>query len=607
MMMVLFSNTLKSWVARKCFLLAAAGLTLAEASAALPDHPRILFSESDEANVRARIKQDPLEAELYKEVLRRADLALDLPTCRYHIPDGLRLLGECRLSLNNIIHCGMAWRLSGEKKYFDRVVKELDAACALQDWNTKHFLDTAEMSTAVAIGYDWLYHDLTEGQRERYAKALREKGLEPARKHFQANDKFWTEANNNWAQVCSTGLLFAERALEKEGDELNPGRVAAAKNLDKCREFYKPDGAYPEGTDYWQYGSNYHVLGLALLKSDHKELHVETPAEFKKSALFTEYLTGPSGRVFNFFDAGNSTRKVSPAQSWMVSEFSDQAAAGIIRMRVAEDIKRKPRLKAQGTERFYPLHLLWLPEATKQDQASMPLDSKWNGSQPVATFCTSWSDPEALYVAIKGGYPNASHGQMDIGTFILECDGVRWVEDLGKDNYNLPGYFGSKRWEYYRLTNKAHSTLVIDGQLQNLKAKSCPITDFSSDEKQGIVSMDLSEVYAGQAGSVKRGCSIDRAAEVVYLTDVIDGAEGEVRWAIVTRAKVQVDGKKVLLKQGGKTLEVVREDGEGGAWKVLDAKPGTEIEDQNKGVSLLTFTVPKKEKMVLKVKFRPVR
>ena len=33
-------------------------------------------------------------------------------------------------------------------------IRELDAACALKDWNPSHFLDTAEMSTAVAIVAD---------------------------------------------------------------------------------------------------------------------------------------------------------------------------------------------------------------------------------------------------------------------------------------------------------------------------------------------------------------------------------------------------------------------------------------------------------------------
>ena len=49
----------------------------------------------------------------------------------------------------------------GEERFKERAIRELDAACAMKDWNPSHFLDVAEMATAVAVGYDWLYPVLT--------------------------------------------------------------------------------------------------------------------------------------------------------------------------------------------------------------------------------------------------------------------------------------------------------------------------------------------------------------------------------------------------------------------------------------------------------------
>jgi hypothetical protein len=40
--------------------------------------------------------------------------------------------------------------------------------------------------------------------------------------------------------------------------------------------------------------------------------------------------------------------------------------------------------------------------------------------------------------------------------------GVRWFVDLGADNYNLPGYFGGQRWNYYRMRAESHNTLVLN-------------------------------------------------------------------------------------------------------------------------------------------------
>jgi hypothetical protein len=574
-------------------------LTLATTQAVTLDHPRILFPKTAETTVKNRIKSDPLAAKLYQTLLQRANHTLTQPVCRYHIPDGKRLLAQSRYALGNILHSAMAWRLTGEKKYLDRSIRELDAACAMKDWNPSHFLDTAEMSTAVAIGYDWLYHALNNQQRATYATALRTKGLEPARAAFTGKPAWWARPRNNWAQVCATGLLMAERALENDGDTIHPSRLAASRLIHACRRFYSPDGAYPEGPGYWNYGSNYHTLGLALLHDDHLELKVPTPPEFKGSPLFTEHLTGPTGVVFNFADAGASTSRITAAQSWMAREFNDPMTVGFIRARLDRDLAHNSKRSAG----LFPLHLLWLPDSPKQKAAPLPLDSSWDGIQPLATFRSSWTQPDTLYFAIKGGLPDVSHGQMDVGSFIMESDGVRWVEDLGSDNYNMPGYFGPQRWNYFRLTNLSHNTLVIDGKLQNLDAKPSPLTEFNSTPQHGHASFNLTSAYQDQAEKVIRTCQFDRKKNRVTLTDTIDKPEGSVRWAIVTRAQIEINGQSATLKKSGQHLKITRNDTHGGAWEILAATPPARIENQNKGVRILAFTAPAAEQLKLSVSF----
>ena len=38
------------------------------------------------------------------------------------------------------------------------------------DWHPKHFLDVAEMTTALALSYDWLYHDSGSNQQRDLSK-----------------------------------------------------------------------------------------------------------------------------------------------------------------------------------------------------------------------------------------------------------------------------------------------------------------------------------------------------------------------------------------------------------------------------------------------------
>jgi hypothetical protein len=96
--------------------------------------------------------------------MTEAEKILTNRTCRYEIPDGKRLLAESRLAIRNVMFTAWAWRCGGGEKFRTRAIAELDAACALKDWNPPHFLDTAEMATAVATGYDWLYPTLDASQ-----------------------------------------------------------------------------------------------------------------------------------------------------------------------------------------------------------------------------------------------------------------------------------------------------------------------------------------------------------------------------------------------------------------------------------------------------------
>ena len=152
---------------RTLFLLLASAL-LAKAD----PHPRLLFPPTAEAEVKQRIAADPLAAKIQAQIVKRAEKVLTERTCEYRIPDGKRLLSESRSALHHVLFCGWIWRTTGDERHRERVIRELDAACALKDWNPSHFLDTAEMATAVAIGYDWLYSSLTPEQRLRYEDAI---------------------------------------------------------------------------------------------------------------------------------------------------------------------------------------------------------------------------------------------------------------------------------------------------------------------------------------------------------------------------------------------------------------------------------------------------
>ena len=96
--------------------------------------------------------------------------------------------------MQRVYTLALLYRLDGEQRYAERAWQELAAAASFPDWNPRHFLDTAEMTHAFAIGYDWLYDVWTPEQRATLRQAMVEKGLKPALKLYRAHSSWTTDA-----------------------------------------------------------------------------------------------------------------------------------------------------------------------------------------------------------------------------------------------------------------------------------------------------------------------------------------------------------------------------------------------------------------------------
>lgn len=64
-------------------------------------------------------------------------------------------------------------------------------------WNSPHFLDTAELTAAYAIAYDWLYDQWTDQQRSDIRGWIIQYGITYGIQGY-ANGAFWTSVNGNW-------------------------------------------------------------------------------------------------------------------------------------------------------------------------------------------------------------------------------------------------------------------------------------------------------------------------------------------------------------------------------------------------------------------------
>lgn len=579
-------------------------------------HPRLLFTDADWAGLRERQKTDPDLARLIAQIEADAKSLVGKPPLSYK-KQGKRLLDVSRQAEQRILLWSFAYRLTGDQVYADRAKKELLDVAAFDDWDPSHFLDTAEMTAAVAFGYDWLYDQLDPGARDIIRHAIVEKGLEPG---LDPQSKFlsWQHTANNWNQVCFGGLALGALAV---GDEAPaPARAVlerARANISYGLQPYAPDGIYPEGPNYWDYGTSYQVLMLAALQSAlGTTWQLENVPGFLSSAAAQVELTGPTGKVFNFSDGGESVG-IQPAMYWFARQLHQPGLLCFQARQLAATLARSPKLLDPDHGRLLPLLPFWWTSlSAAQSAPELPLDWHGDGPNPVGVFRSSWTDTNALFLAFKGGSPGHSHAHMDAGSFVLDADGVRWASDLGMQDYysleskNIDLWNGSQnggRWTVFRLNNFSHNTLTIGNQLHRVKGDA-RITEFN-DGANPNATVDLSAIFDGQATRVTRHFELgpDRTVTIHdELTGLTPGAS--VRWAMVTRAKVQLSGSRAVLKQSGKELHASLLAPADATFSVISADPPADDYDApnpNTRILIATVAAPASGQLDLTVTLHP--
>jgi len=134
-------------------------------------HPRLMLKDADLRRLKGLCKSDRILQKCIADVMKDAQRCLKRRPLVYK-KIGPRLLHVSRDCLRRTYALALAWRWTGEAKYAAKAAENLLAVCAFKDWNPSHFLDVAEMSHAVGIGYDWLYSYLDSNARDKIRAGL---------------------------------------------------------------------------------------------------------------------------------------------------------------------------------------------------------------------------------------------------------------------------------------------------------------------------------------------------------------------------------------------------------------------------------------------------
>jgi hypothetical protein len=410
------------------------------------------------------------------------------------------------------------------------------------------------MTAALGLGYDWLYPILSPADRVAIEHAIATKGIDPWLERIKSGEAIHHE-HNNWNQVCNGGESLGALAIADEDPAraeaiLEHARIAVAEIM----KLFAPDGGFEEGPGYWNYATSYNVLYIAALDSAlGTDFGASQAPGFASTVEYHIQSIGPTLQFANFGDAHPDVYP-SPQVFWFARRFHRPAYAAYERPIVLATHLNPDEQKESS--RMAILGLFWsaLP-AVPGDNAPLPLvESFARVSQ--AYMRGTWNDPETWYVGFKGGDAHASHGHLDLGSFVMDALGQRWVSDLAGDSYGLPAYFGRLRWNYYRLRTEGHNTLTIDAENENTSANA-PLTAIGTKDNMQYAIADLDSAYKGKLTAWNRGVALLRKQAVLVQDEIVPAQPVDVVWNFHTFAAVQIsnDGRSATLTEGGATLE----------------------------------------------------
>ncbi len=538
-------------------------------------HPYLLVTPDSVQDLRQRVESCDELRTIKAGLVAQADALLERepPQPRFDVRH--TMLGTSRRYLWSIRTLAGAYLLTDQESYARRAIRFMLTAAGFSTWNPSHFLDVAEMTHALGIGYDWTQPCMSDDERDVIGGAIVETGLGPYIDGCE-QEVWWSVVEHNWNQVCHGGCGIGALAVAHEHRGVAERALRfAIEHYPTAMASYGPDGACGEGPMYWQYATGYIAAFFACLESAlGTDFGLSEAEGFSKTGEFRLHTTGPVGRSFNFADATSRVAN-APAMFWLARRFGRPAYAGWEWERWDHDAHKDIAT------------LLWWQQPPAR--APRPLDAYFRGAE-VVCLRSGW-DGDALYVGFKGGDNKVNHGHLDLGSFVLDAHGVRWVADLGADAYSLPGWFGDLRWTYFRANTEGHNVVALDGRNQDPEAVA-RIESFHSSPERAYAICDLGEAYADAAEGARRGVMmLNRAAVLVQDEVEAKDAAGELTWSFITESEAELDGEGAVLSQGGKRLEVKVLEPAGAAFEVLSTSPPPP-QNQNEGTRKLALRLP---------------
>jgi hypothetical protein len=381
----------------------------------------------------------------------------------------------------------VAYRLTGEQKYLDRLRQWLPAMQAFEAQKMESLGSSVGLTAGhVLLGFSIIYDVLKGWENEGIAEAAREILFRQGIRLFEdltARTTYPYEQNHLIIPVC--GLAVASMTVVDEFPEAERWGVFSQNLLTRSLEAIAHDGWFFEGQSYWNYTMQFPTTYAAALRRT-TGTNLLTRPPFAGAPLYLAHITLPRQEfVFDFADWGPRVERgqgfqkgydrpwhTVPSRVKMFAPYLIWRENGrpaflfdYVRHVVPPDAEMTGIYAIDGI--FGMLLRMPFPERSVRMEAAYEGYPSWHyfPDMEVVHWRNDWRDPKATAIAFKSGppaghffntllkrhpdwKPSLGHAHPDAGSFILFSQGVFLANDTG--------YTGKKE-------TADHNSLLVDG------------------------------------------------------------------------------------------------------------------------------------------------
>lgn len=402
------------------------------------------------------------------EYLCQEEIEVDQTGHNWHLVRGFRM----QIRLFTLL---AQFKQSCDEKYFQAIWRDVERMAHWEYWSwiawrqgnsapdAIYDLSYGVNSLTLAFVYDALRGEWSKTQQQLFVDVARERCFLAYLKHTAPPKQasWFTNPHSNWNTVCNGGAGVLALALRGKCPESKEVIKRVEKGIKPFFKSTAPNGGWPEGVGYWNFGMRYGFLYLLSHETATGKTHplLEFPgtaATLKFPLLFSPREVssgfGDSNKFvpFPFHVLAARRLRMPEVETELLTRFQNPVGESTFHRAHSTKHTENPELL-----------ILW-----QKAKAVSKRRSAWSSHQLIKSLDWGYmadSMPRpGIYISVRGGTIAMPHTHRDLLSFFCVVRGEKLIDNVPVDDY-LDTTFGPRRQELYEVSPLSKNTVFING------------------------------------------------------------------------------------------------------------------------------------------------